>query len=140
MTAVMPPDLEEWLIGLLRSRASMAGLVVRVVNKEPAELSLPLREPLIVIRDDSGSRLDHTTFDRSVGWSVLAGSRVNDKPAVDLARWVAGVLFDSSLPMVVGSPIASVEWDGCNGPYSVTENLDVTRMYGTAQYVVSGSW
>jgi hypothetical protein len=65
---------------------------------------------------------------------------VNDKPANDLSRWLAGVLFDDGLPLVDGSPIARVEFDGCNGPYAVTEELNVARRYMTAQYIVSGSW
>lgn len=137
---VTPPDLVDWLTGYVRSLAADEGLTVQVGSKEPPTLKLPLAKPVIVIRDDSGPRLSHTTFDRSIGASVLAGTRLNDKPANDLARWLAGVLFDLDLPLVDGTPIASVDPDGCNGPYSVNEELDVTRMYLTAQYVVSGSW
>ncbi|WP_424446450.1 hypothetical protein [Microbacterium sp. CH-015] len=137
---VTPPDLELWLTGYVRSLAASEAIQATVTNKEPADLSTPLVRPLIVIRDDSGSRLSHVTFDRSIGWSVLAGTRMNDQPANDLARWLAGVLFDLELPLVEGSPIASVEVDGCLGPYAVTEQLDVARRYGTAQYTVVGSW
>ncbi len=137
---VTPPDLELWLTGYVRSLAASEAIQATVTNKEPADLSTPLVRPLIVIRDDSGSRLSHVTFDRSIGWSVLAGTRMNDQPANDLARWLAGVLFDLELPLVEGSPIASVEVDGCLGPYAVAEQLDVARRYGTAQYTVVGSW
>ncbi|MEI3845210.1 MULTISPECIES: hypothetical protein [unclassified Microbacterium] len=137
---VTPPDLELWLTGYVRTLAAAEGHDVEVGNKEPVGLKLPLARPLIVIRDDSGTRMNWTTFDRSIGASVLAGSRMNDKPANDLARWLAGVLFDDELPLVSGSPIAAVDFDGCNGPYAVTEPLDVARRYMTAQYVVSGSW
>ena len=137
---VTPPDLELWLTGYVRSLAATEGVQVTVTNKEPATLALPLTKPLIVIRDDSGTRLSQVTFDRSIGWSVLAGSKQNDKPANDLARWLAGVLFDLDLPLVDGTPIASVDPTGCNGPYPVTEQLDVARRYLTAQYTVVGSW
>lgn len=137
---VTPPDLEAWIVGYVRSCAATDGLNVEVGNKEPSALSLPLTRPLIVIRDDSGARLDYTTFDRSIGASVLAGSRQNDKPANDLARWLAAVLLDHELPLVAGTPIVSVDFDGSNGPYAVTETLDVARRYLTASYVVAGSW
>jgi hypothetical protein len=137
---VMPPNLTLWLTGYVRSRAAADGQNVTVASQEPTPLSLPLSKPLIVIRDDSGSRLDWTTFDRSIGASVIGGSKAAPKPIDDLALWLAGVLFDDALPLVTGSPIASVEWGGCNGPYAVAESLDVARRYMTAQYTVSGSW
>jgi hypothetical protein len=137
---VTAPDLELWLTRHLRALAADEEVDVDVSNKEPTDLQLPLARPLIVIRDDSGSRTNWTTFDRSVGASVLAGSRMNDQPAKDLARWLASILHDDALPLAEDSPIASVEWDGCNGPYAVTDQLDVARQYLTAQYVVTGSW
>jgi hypothetical protein len=137
---VTPPDLMLFLTGYVRARAAEAGLDVKVGNKEPPDLRLPLQRPLIVIRDDSGARLDWTTFDRSVGASVLAGSHLHDKPANDLGRWLAGVLHDDELPLAAGSPIAAVSWSGCTGPYAVADTLDVSRVYLTAQYVVTGTW
>ena len=97
-------------------------------------------KPLVVIRDDSGVRLSHVTYDRSVGVSVLAGTRTNDKLAGDLARLVMAILTDDAIVEAVGSPVAAVDWDGCNGPYPVVEELDVARRYGTVQYTVVGSW
>lgn len=137
---VTPPDLELWLTDLVTALAAADNIDVEVSNKEPDELRLPLARPLIVIRDDSGARLDWTTFDRSIGASVLAGSKLNDQPANDLGRWLAAILHDNGLVDVDGSPIAFVDWDGCNGPYAVAEQLDVARRYMTAQYVVTGSW
>ena len=137
---VTPPNTVLWLSGYVRGIAAAEGRSVTVSNKEPATLALPLPKPLIVIRDDSGPRLSHVTFDRSVGASVLAGSRINDMPADDLAGWLLGVLSDEAIVEAPGSPIASVEWDGFNGPYPVTESLDVARRYMTAQYTVVGTW
>jgi hypothetical protein len=140
VSRVTPPELELWFTGYLRTLAAAEDLDLDVDNKEPPELSLPLRKPLIVIRDDSGSRLSHVTFDRSIGATVLGGSKLFAKPAMDIARWLSGVLNDEAIALVPGSPIASVDWDGANGPYAVPEALDVARVYQTAQYVVSGSW
>jgi hypothetical protein len=137
---VTPPDLEGWLTDYVRQLAAAENVNVEVGNKEPSQLKAPLVKPLIVIRDDSGPRLSHTTFDRSIGGTVLAGTKLNDKPANDLARWLAAVLFDLDLPLVDGTPITSVDIDGCNGPFPVDDELDVARRYLTAQYVVTGSW
>ncbi|MFC7942703.1 hypothetical protein ACFUPZ_05520 [Microbacterium oxydans] len=137
---VMPPDLVTWLMGYVSDAAAADGHDVDVVGAEPEDLALPMPRPLIVIRVDPGSRVDWTTFDRSVGATVLGGSKNAPTPIVDLARWVASVLFDDELPLTEGSPIAKVDFDGCNGPYAVREELDVARQYMTAQYVVEGSW
>ncbi|KAB1867335.1 hypothetical protein [Microbacterium algeriense] len=137
---VMPPDLVTWLMGYVSDAADADGFEVDVVGAEPEDLELPLTRPLIVIRIDPGSRVDWTTFDRSVGASVLGGSKNAPTPIVDLARWLASVLFDDELPLATGSPIARVDFSGCNGPYAVPDELDVARQYMTAQYVVEGSW
>lgn len=137
---VTPPALEMWLTGYVRDLAATEGKSVSVSNKEPDTLRVPLAKPLIVIRDDSGSRLGWTTFDRSIGATVLAGTRQNDKPADDLAQWLAAVLMDDAIILAPGSPITSIEWDGCNGPYAVSEPVDLARRYSTIQYVVTGSW
>lgn len=136
MGSVTPPDLEAWLTTYLRS--SLTG--VQISNKEPSPLTVPLVKPLIVVRDDSGQKLGYTTFDRSVGISVLAGSKQNDKPSNDLARSVAAILFDDQIALAEGSPIAAVTWSGCNGPYAIADSLDVARRYMTAQYVVIGAY
>lgn len=137
---VTAPDLELWLTDLVQQLAAADSIEVDVGNKEPSNLQLPIERPLIVIRDDSGARLDWTTFNRSIGATVLAGTKLNDQPANDLGRWLAAILHDNGLVDVDGSPIAFVDWDGCNGPYAVAEELDVARRYLTAQYVVTGSW
>ncbi len=140
MARVTAPDLELWLTGYIRGVLAAEGVTAQVSNKEPGDLVLPLAKPLVVIRDDSGVRLSHVTYDRSVGVSVLAGTRTNDKLAGDLARLVMAILTDDAIVEAVGSPVAAVDWDGCNGPYPVVEELDVARRYGTVQYTVVGSW
>ena len=140
MALVVAPDLELWLTGYLRDVLSMDGLDVQVSNKEPANLGLPLTRPLVVVRDDSGVRLSQVTFDRSLGVSVLAGTRLNDRPANDLARLVQAVLTDDVIVGAEGSPVAAVQWSGCNGPYPVVDDLDVARRYSTVQYTIVGDW
>ncbi len=136
MTRVTPPELEAWLCAYGRLQLPN----VSFDNKEPAKLSLPLSKPLVVIRDDAGPRRSHITFDRSIGISVLAGSRQNDKPANDIAREVAAIFMDEAIITAPGSPIVSIEWSGCNGPYPVADDLDVARRYLTVQYTTVGSW
>ncbi|MGO4488154.1 hypothetical protein [Microbacterium sp. 2RAF4] len=139
---VRPPNYVAWLIDYVRTevRKDNEYAAAEVGNKEPGDLTIQRKAPLIVIRDDPGSRRDWTTFDRSIGVTVLWGPKQNDKPAMDLALFVASIVFDTDLPLVDGSPIASVEMDGCNGPYAVPDRLDVARIYLTAQYVVAGSF
>ena len=139
---VTPPDLELWLTRHVRALAAAEGIDVDVSNKEPKDLGavLPMPRPLIVIRDDSGPRTEVVTFDRSVGASVLGGSKQADQPVNDVARWLAGVLFDRDIVLEKPCPIAAVIDDGCNGPYAIDDPVDVARRYMTAQYVVVGSW
>lgn len=140
MARVTAPDLEMWLCGHLRAELAAAGESVQVSNHEPGELKLPLKKPLVVIRDDSGARMSQVTFERSVGVSVLHGTTLNGQPANDLARLVVAILTDDAIVEASGSPIAAVDYDGCNGPYAVAENLDVARRYATVGYIIVGSW
>ena len=140
MGLVVAPDLELWVTQYLRGVLVERGLSVQVSNKEPANLGLPLTRPLVVVRDDSGVRLSQVTFDRSLGVSVLAGTRMNDRPANDLARLVQAVLTDDVIVGAEGSPVAAVQWSGCNGPYPVADELDVARRYSTVQYTIVGDW
>lgn len=137
---VTPPDLEGWFVDLIRRQVRAEGIDVEVGNKEPDTLTVPRSRPLIVVRDDSGPREDWTTFDRSVGFTVLAGSKQNDKPANDLARLVASIVHDPDLVLIGASPIAYVDFTGCRGPFPVSEELDIARRYLTGQYTAVGSW
>ncbi|AKV55510.1 phage protein [Bifidobacterium actinocoloniiforme DSM 22766] len=134
MSIYLPPDIEDFLTGWLRERIPN----ISVRNKEPQELHAPLDKPLVVIRDDSGTRTSLVTWDRSVGVSVLAGSKSYDKPANDLARLVYAHLTDDAVTDAPGSPIAAVLDEGCNGPYAVQDDQDVARRYMTIEYSVTG--
>ncbi|KTR96483.1 hypothetical protein NS220_02070 [Microbacterium testaceum] len=140
MVRVTPPDFELWLTGYVRALAAAEEIDVDVDNVEPDDLTVEMERPLIVLRDDSGPRRDVPTFDRSVGATVLGGSKAFPKPINDIARWLSAVLSDEAIVTAPDSPIASVELDGFNGPYPVNDALDVARRYQTAQYTVVGSW
>ncbi len=140
MARVTPPDFELWLTGYIRTLAAAEDIDVDVDNVEPDDLTVEMDRPLIVIRDDSGPRKDIPTFDRSIGATVLGGSKAFPKPINDIARWLSAVLSDEEIVTAPDSPIASLEVDGFNGPYPVNDALDVARRYQTAQYTVVGSW
>jgi hypothetical protein len=140
MARVTPPDLEQWLCDYLRAVLAGEGTPVEVSNKEPGDLTAPLDSPLIVVRDDSGPRISAVTFDRMVGVSVLWGSREDDQPTADLARRILAILSDDAIATLDGSPIAAVDWDGCNGPYAVPDDQPVARQYLAVHYIVVGIW
>lgn len=128
----MRPDVELWLCSYLR------GLFpdCEVGNREPDGLRLPMVRPLIVVRDDGGGGLEAPTLDCSVGVSVLWGSVGNPGRLPLLARRVAGALHSDAIAVAPGSPIAAVVRDGCFGPVAVDEQMDVSRRYVVAQYVI----
>lgn len=135
MTLYLPPDMELFLTGWLRSRIPK----VRFTNREPDNLSTPLEQPVVVIRDDSGPATSQVTFDRSIGVSVLAGSKTNDKPANDLARIIYAHLTCDEIVTAPESPVAALIDSGCNGPYPVQDDHDYARRYMTVEYSTVGT-
>lgn len=129
--AVAPPDLEAFLAGYLR-----AVLGVECGNKHP-DGWVP-DAPLVVVRDDGGAKTGEVTFDRSVGVTVYAGARQDSRASGDLARRAFAALTSPTIAWEKGSPIASVEDDGCNGPYATTDDHDVSSHYLTVEYSVAG--
>ncbi|MGV9181813.1 hypothetical protein [Arcanobacterium canis] len=137
MARISPPDLEMYLIGVLRRELAKEKYTAKVTNKEPDNLQTPLKEPLIVIRDDGGPQLSALTLERGVGVNVLAGTAQYDAPARKLARFVYSILSShDDVALEQASPIVSVNIEGCNGPYNVPETQNVTRMYSTFSYNV----
>lgn len=130
--AVAPPDLELFATGYLRS-----ALGVECGNKHPDDWSAPAA-PLIVVRDDGGSKTGPVTFDRSMGVTVYAGARQDSKSSGDLARRAFAVLTSPAIVRADGSPIAAVVDDGCNGPYPTTDDHDASAHYLTVEYSVVG--
>lgn len=135
MTMVLPPDLESFLCAHLRAHLTdVPGL--QAGDKRPQDYTGTF--PLVVVRDDGGSQAERVMFDRSLGVTVTAGTRSNNGPAKRLARRVYALLTDPSIVSVPGSPICAVVEDGCNGPYPVSEELDVACYYLAVEYSAVG--
>lgn len=135
MSRVLPPDLEHWLCDHLRAEITdVPGL--QVGSKRPETYGGS--HPLIVIRDDGGSQTDRLAFDRSVGVTVTGWTRGNNAPCRQLARRVYAILTDDTIGLTPDSPIAAVDESGCNGPYPVTDDMDVARYYLTVEYLAVG--
>lgn len=137
---VLRPDLEVWATSYLRDELRQLGVDAEVDSMEPADMRFPLERPLVVVRDDSGPRTSPVGFDASLGVSVLAGSRQDDREARRIGRLVFAILSDDDLPLVEGSPVIAVDYGGCSGPYSVDDPHDVARRYMTISWAVVGSW
>lgn len=138
---ITPPDLELWLTTFLRAQLAAGKIAATVSNKEPAQLSAPLSKPLIVIREDGGPGKTEITYTRTCGVSILGGTRQHDQPTKDLARLAYAILTDhETIALAAGSPVVAVEFSGCDGPYTVPDPQDVTRVYFVVEYTVVGSW
>lgn len=131
MARVTPPDLELWLANI--GRNEFPG--VDFDNKFP-EGEWP--ELLVVVRDDSGPKTSPVSFQRTVGFTVVGGTRTNDKPVNDLARELIAFYSDPNLAYLEG-PIAAINDDDVRGPMKVRETQDRARSYFTVGYSVVGS-
>ena len=110
---------------------------VAVDNKEPAEPPFP--DKLLVIRDDGGPETSAVTGERSVGLSVLAGTKLAPKRASDLIRVVLALTVLLPAPDVPGqsprNPISAVLER--NGPFAVDEAQDRARRFATVVFAVT---
>lgn len=129
--SVLPPDLEAFLTGYLR-----AVLGVEVDNKVPSGWGGTTT--LVTVRDDSGPTTGPTTFDRSVGVTVYAGTRQDVGAASRVARRAFAALTSPTIAWEKGSPIATVIEGGCNGPYQATDDHDAAVSYMTVEYSAVG--
>jgi len=139
MATVVPPDLELFLTGWLRSNITdVDGLQVGHRTPDGYDGSYPL----IVVRDDGGAQsADRVVFDRSVGVNVCGWTRNNPKDCRDLAARVYGLLTcepDILVGFAEGSSVCAVVPDGCNGPYPVTEDASYCSYYMTVEYSAAG--
>lgn len=149
---VVNSDLELFLTGWYRtalqgSEAAAAaarlgaasGLLddVEVDNKEPAEPPFP--QKLLVIRDDGGPETSPVTGERSVGLSVLVGTKLAAKPANDLIRIVLALTVMLPAPdspaQSPRNPISAVLER--NGPFAVDEAQDRARRFATVVFAVT---
>lgn len=127
--------LTTWYRAALEARPELVCRDVEVVNREP-EPGKPFPEKLLVISDFGGPDTSILTAERSVGLSVLAGTRENPKDAVDLALIVHALR--TQIPAVEpGNPVTAVL--AANGPYPVPENQPRARRYITLTLGVAGT-
>lgn len=138
MSVVLPPDLEAWLCDYLRDQLEPSYSTILVSNREPDDCDGSY--PLVVVRDDGGSQSNRVLFDRSIGVTVRYGPRAAPGDCRDLAARIYGLLTDPTICELDGSPIASIEEDGCNGPYFVSEDANIARCYLTLEFSAIGEF
>lgn len=138
MTLAVPPDLELFVIQYLRRRLAAVGYDTAVVtNREPDELTIETTAPVIVCRDDGGPQTEAVTYSRSLGVTVYAGTRQDEKAARDLASYVYAFAASPAIAAAPGSPIAATNYmDGNVGPYRDPEAADRAAFYMALQYAV----
>lgn len=149
---VIDSDLELFLTGWYRTAlagadaaalaarvGASAGLLtgVEVDNKEPSTGTFPAK--LLVIRDDGGPSTSAVTGERSVGFTVLAGSKLAPKDANDLIRIVLALVVLIPAPDAPGqsprNPVSAVLER--NGPFPVVEEQDRARRFATVVFAVT---
>jgi hypothetical protein len=124
-----------WLAAQLDARTEPVCAGVSVRDTEPLP-DRPVPRRMVIIRDDSGPTTSPVTAERSIGVSVLAGTKESPEDAVDLALIVNALISGVARPEA-GNPVARV--DDMTGPFAVAEDLPLARRYSTATLVVVGS-
>jgi len=140
MTAVIMPDLTEWLVDWLyeqleaRPEPFASGVVVS--NREPDAASEDFPKRLVVIGDSGATDRELLLADASVRVSTLAGSKEAPKECGDLARLVHALIRDCARAEQ-GNPVARVL--ASRGPMSVLEDHPRARRLSTFDIAVVGS-
>lgn len=135
---VVHDDLElflcSWYRGriLARPEPLCAGVQVDRVEPSPGQ-AFPAK--LIVIRDDGGPETSILTGERSVGVSILAGTKANPKDAKDLAN-IAYALRSQIPSGDPSNPVAAVL--DSTSPVMVPEAQERARVYFTLTLAVAG--
>lgn len=136
---VVPPDMELYMTRWLRRKLEARGIDVEVSNKEPADASYPLARPLIVVRDDGGTQTEKVTFDRTLAFNVLYGSRQDDYATMSLARLVYALVTSHGLVLATDSPVCAIDKQaGTTAPIRVDDPAEISRVYFTVEYSVAG--
>ncbi len=137
-SVVLHTDLEMFLVGWFRAKLAARpeeycqNVVVDRVEPSPPR-AFP--ERLLVVRSDGGTRMSVVSDEASVGLSVLAGTKLLPKDAVDLAKMVRALC--EMLPAVEpGNPVAALV--NATGPVAVDEAQDRSRQYITLDLAVAG--
>lgn len=132
---VVHDDLELFLTSWYRARilarpeSVCAGVDVNRV--EPSTLP----KKLIVIRDDGGPETSILTGERSVGVTILAGTKSNPKDAKDLANIAYALRSQIASPDPL-NPVAAVL--DSTSPVMVPEAQERARVYFTLTLAVAG--
>lgn len=132
---IVHDDLELFLTSWYRSRiAARPEAVCQGVTVNRVEPStLPAK--MIVIRDDGGVETSILTGERSVGVSILAGTKANPKDAKDLAA-IAYALRSQIASSDPSNPVAAVL--DSTAPVMVPEAAEKARVYFTLTLAVAG--
>lgn len=132
---VVHDDLELFLTSwyrprmLARPESVCAGLLVNRVESEP------LPKKLMVIRDDGGPETSILTGERSVGITLLAGTKSNPKDAKALAN-IAYALRSQIASPDPSNPVAALI--DSTAPVMVPEPQERARVYFTLTLAVAG--
>lgn len=135
-SSVIHDDIElflcDWYRAALAARPEPYCANVEVDRVEP-QGTWPAR--MLIVRFDGSTRASIVSDEATIGMSVLAGSKLNPKEAVDLARVVRALLeqIPSGDP---DNPVAALL--DASGPVAVPEDQDRARQYITADLVVAG--
>lgn len=106
----------------------------KVANAEPAPPA-PFPARLLVVRSDGITRTSMATAEISLGLSILAGTKLTPKDAIDAALMV--VALSERLPSLdPGNPVTALL--NVNGPLEVTEDQDRARRYVTLDLAIAG--
>lgn len=132
---VVHGDLEAFLVSWYRSRIlARPEPVCAGVQVDRVEFG-PLPSKLIVVRDDGGPETSFLTGERSVGVSILAGSKANPKDAKDLAN-IAYTLRSQIASTDPANPVSALL--DSTSPVMVPEAQERARVYFTLTLAVAG--
>lgn len=135
---IVHDDLEQFLTGWFRARIAARpepvcqGVSVNRVEPAPGP-DFPKR--LIVVRDDGGPETSLLTGERSVGVSILAGTKANPKDAKDLAN-IAYALRSQIASADPSNPVSALI--DSTAPVMVPEAQERARVYFTLTLAVAG--
>lgn len=137
---VLHADLEEflpaWYRAAFEDRAEDYCQDVQFDRVEPdAATGEPFPARLVVFRDDSGPVGLLGTAERSVGVSILAGTKEDPTEAKQIALMVLALA--PLIPAVEpGNPVSALR--AATGPFAVAENQPRARQYLTLTLAVAG--
>lgn len=113
----LPPDIELWATGYLRDHlVKIPHLQVDIRTPEDYTGSYPL----IVVRNDGGSKDEFTRYTYDLTVNVYSGNRSNPAACQKLANKTFTLLTDiDQLLNSPDSPVLSVDIDNCTIPHVV---------------------